>query len=101
MLPLVQIRGSADEVDRGAELLIAQPALMFSAALEPGTDRDAYQPDLRRCRLDAGRVMARAYLDVRRRMSMGWPAAHGKPGLLFDRHLACVSVTRQFGAGLR
>src|SRR5215471_18895097 len=45
--PLVQVPGSADEVDRGAELLIAQPALMFSAALEPGTDRDAYQPNQR------------------------------------------------------
>jgi len=41
---LVQIPGSGDEVDRGAELLIAEPALMFSPTLEPSTDPDADQP---------------------------------------------------------
>lgn len=45
--PLVQISGPADEVDRGPELLITEPALMFSPALQPGTDRDAYQPNQR------------------------------------------------------
>jgi hypothetical protein len=42
--PLIPIPGSSDEVDHGTELLIAQPALTFSAALEPGTDRDPISP---------------------------------------------------------
>jgi len=45
--PLVQIAGPTDQVDRGTELLITEPPLMFPPALEPGTERDAYQPNQR------------------------------------------------------